>query len=100
MKQVQTTAAKWLRAASVTLVTLGVAAVVHAQNAIEAVTSLDHVVLNIAANSMLRTKQRTQVDLRMMMQKIGSVLIAVIDRCLIADQSHSRATYQGGLLVK
>ena len=39
MKQVKITAAKWLRAASVTLLTLGVAAVVHAQNAIESVTS-------------------------------------------------------------
>src|ERR1700712_1137226 len=39
MKQVQTTAAKWLRAASVTLMALGAAAVVHAQNATEAVTS-------------------------------------------------------------
>ncbi|WP_213953127.1 MULTISPECIES: type IV pilus secretin family protein [unclassified Variovorax] len=39
MKQVQTIAAKWLRAAGTTLVALGAAAVVHAQNAIENVTS-------------------------------------------------------------
>ncbi|MEJ8854396.1 type IV pilus secretin PilQ [Variovorax robiniae] len=39
MKQVQNTAAKWLRAAGMTLVALGAAAVVHAQNAIESVTS-------------------------------------------------------------
>ncbi len=39
MKQVQTTAAKWLRAASLAVLSFGVAAVVHAQNAIEAVTS-------------------------------------------------------------
>src|ERR1700712_568678 len=39
MKQVQTTATKWLRAASLTLLTLGAAVAVHAQNAIEAVNS-------------------------------------------------------------
>jgi hypothetical protein len=41
--------------------------------AIDAVTSFDHIVLNVAANSMLGTKQSAQLDLRMLVQEIRSV---------------------------
>jgi hypothetical protein len=60
--------------------------------AIEAVTGLDHVVLHVTPNAVLRTEQRAQIDIRMVMQQVSRVTIRVIDRCLIADQTNTRAT--------
>jgi hypothetical protein len=57
---------------------------------IDTVSGLDHVVLNVATNSVLRTKQRFQLNAIMLMQQIRSVVKPVIDRCLIADQSNAR----------
>src|SRR6185369_7607911 len=46
---------------------------------IDTVPGLDHVVLNVATYSVLRTKQRAHVNPRMLMQKIRSMAIAVVD---------------------
>jgi hypothetical protein len=56
------------------------------------VTGLDHVVLDVAANSVLRAKQSSQLDLWVFVDEIGSVTIRVIDGCLIADQPNARVS--------
>jgi hypothetical protein len=47
--------------------------------AIEAMTGFDHIVLDVAANSMLWTKQGPQLDVGMLVEKIRSVMIGMID---------------------
>jgi hypothetical protein len=47
--------------------------------AIDAVACFDHVVLHVAANSVLWSEERTEIDIRMVVQQISSVTIRVID---------------------
>ena len=67
--------------------------------AIDAVTGLDHVVLDVATYSVLWAKQRSQSNVSMLVQQVRSVAIPVIDRRLIADQSDTRAS-QGRIVFK
>jgi hypothetical protein len=46
-----------------------------ARFAIDAMTGFDHVVLNVAAYSVLWTKQGAQLDLWMFVEQIGGVMI-------------------------
>ena len=61
---------------------------------IDAVAGFDHVVLHVAANAVLWTKQRAQIDVWMIVKKIGGVMKVVIDGCLIADQPGASAFQQ------
>jgi len=56
----------------------------------------DHVVLHVAADSVLWTEERTQIDIRMVVQQVRSVTIRVIDGRLITDQTDTRATQVRG----
>jgi hypothetical protein len=58
------------------------------------VPCLDHVVLNVAAYSMLGPKQCSEVYVWMRVKKIGSVLEIVIDRSLVTDQAYALASNQ------
>jgi hypothetical protein len=58
--------------------------------AIHAVAGFDHVVLNVAANSVLWTKERPQLNVSVIMQEVSSMAIRVIDGGLVADQSNAR----------
>jgi hypothetical protein len=53
--------------------------------AIYGMTGFDHVVLNVTADSVLWTKERRQLDLRVLVKQIGGMAETMIDRCLIAD---------------
>jgi hypothetical protein len=57
--------------------------------AIDAVAGLDHVVLDVAAYSVLRTKQRCQLNVSMLVQQVGGVTKSVIDRRLITNQPNA-----------
>jgi hypothetical protein len=46
---------------------------------------LDHVVLNIAANTMLGTKQRRQVYFWVSEEQVGCVMEVMVNRRLITD---------------
>src|SRR5215212_3211345 len=52
---------------------------------IDTVSALDHVVLHVAADSMLRSKQGAQLDTLVQVQKVRSVMKRMVDRCLVAD---------------
>jgi hypothetical protein len=54
-------------------------------------TGFDHVVLNVAADSVLWTKERRQLDLGVLVKQIGCMAETMVDRCLIADQSDACA---------
>jgi hypothetical protein len=47
--------------------------------AIDAVACFDHVVLHVAANTVLRTEQRAQIDPRVTVQQVRGVTIRMID---------------------
>src|SRR4030095_10524124 len=72
----------------------------HAGFAIHGVICLDHIVLDIATNSVLRTKQSLQINIGMFVEEIGCMLIAMTDRGLIANQPDTRSFYQIGLSFK
>jgi hypothetical protein len=67
---------------------------------IDGVGRLDHVVLNVAANSVLRSEERSEIDLRMIEEEIGGVMEAVIDGSLVTDESHARAVEDVAALVE
>jgi len=52
----------------------------------------DHVVLHVTADSMLWTKQGRQVYFGMLMKQIGRVPKFMIDRSLITNEAHARAS--------
>jgi hypothetical protein len=62
---------------------------------VSAVPGLDHVVLHITPDSVLRTKQGAQFDVRMLVQEIRGVSIRMIDRRLIANQPNTCASQCG-----
>jgi hypothetical protein len=46
--------------------------------AVNTVLRLNHIVLNVSANSMLRSEECPQIKLRMLMQKVGGVLVVMV----------------------
>jgi hypothetical protein len=68
--------------------------------AIDTVCRLDHVVLHVAANAVLWTKERNQVDVGMLVQKISGVMKTVIDGSLVADESDACAFEQRRAIFK
>jgi hypothetical protein len=54
-------------------------------------TSFDHVVLDVAANSVLWTEECAQVDVRVVVQQVRSMAVGMIDGSLIADQTNAGA---------
>src|SRR5262249_6243992 len=50
----------------------------------------DHIVLSFAANAVLRTEKRRQINVRMMVKKVRGVPETVINRRRIADQPDAR----------
>jgi hypothetical protein len=52
---------------------------------------LNHVVLYVATNAVLRTKECAKIDVGMFVKEIGSMLVAVVDRGLIANETDARA---------
>jgi hypothetical protein len=59
---------------------------------VNCVRRLDHIILHVAAYSVLRTEERRQTDSLPLMKKIRNVLEIMIHRCLIADESDARTT--------
>jgi len=57
------------------------------------VSRLDHVVLHVTAYPVLWTKQRCEIDRRMIEQEICRVAERVIDRSLIADKRYPGALH-------
>ena len=64
------------------------------------VRCLNHVVLNIAANSMLRAEQRGQVDVWMFVKQVGRMTKTMIDRGLVTHQGNPPAANQIELFIK
>jgi len=64
------------------------------------VPGFDHVVLNITAYPVLRTKQRTQINLFMFVKKIGGMAKLVVNRSLIANESNTGVDQQVDLTLK
>jgi hypothetical protein len=56
------------------------------------VFGLDHIVLHVTSNAMLRTEQCGEIDPWMSVKKIGGVLESMVYRRLIADKSDSCVT--------
>src|SRR5688500_7248348 len=71
-----------------------------AGNAIDGMRRLDHVVLHVATNSMLRTEQGREVYFGMSKEQIRCVSKVVIHRCLIANYADPRAAQHAGLRCK
>jgi hypothetical protein len=62
---------------------------------------LDHVVLNIAANAMLRTKKRCQIDIGMLVENIRDMPECFRQHgCLIANKADAQATKRRDLFGK
>jgi hypothetical protein len=61
---------------------------------IHGVLSLDHVVLDIAPDPVLRPKQGSEIHLPVLVQNIGRVTQAMVNRRLITYQTHSGAAQQ------
>jgi hypothetical protein len=68
--------------------------------AIHAVAGFDHVVLYVAANPVLWTKERSQLNVSVVVREVSSMTIRVIDGGLIADQSDARASKHGMAFFK
>ena len=66
----------------------------HLAQAVLAVRGLDHVVLQVRAEAMLRPEERRQRDVRIRMQPIGGVRQAAVDRGRVADQTDAAAGNQ------
>jgi hypothetical protein len=57
-----------------------------ARLSIDTVTSLDHVVLNVTAYSVLGTEERSQLNVVMLMQQVRRMTKPMIHGRLITDQ--------------
>ena len=68
--------------------------------AIGRVTGLDHIVLYVPADAVLWTKQRRDIDVRMFVKQVRDVAKAVIDRCLITNQTDTCALQQFNSLMQ
>src|SRR5207237_10417217 len=66
----------------------------HAGLSVNHVSRLNHVVLHVAANAVLRTEQRNQFNVRMLVEQIGCMAKIMIDRGLIAYQTDAGAAQQ------
>jgi hypothetical protein len=52
---------------------------------------LDHVVLNVAPDAVLRAEQGPQIYQRMVIKEVGCMLELVIYRCLVAHKTNTSA---------
>jgi hypothetical protein len=64
------------------------------------VFGLDHVVLNVATDSMLRAEESSQIHLGMFMKKVSRVVVVMVHGSLIANQSHPSAPKYTRLRLK
>ena len=55
---------------------------------------LDHIVLHVTPYAVLRTKERREIDVRMLVKQIRDVPKTVIDRRLITNQTDPRAPHE------
>jgi hypothetical protein len=67
---------------------------------IDAMTRFDHVVLHVAADSVLWSKQRAEFYVGMVVQEIGGVMVRMVNGCLVANQSHPRTSNRGVTFLK
>ncbi|MDX6528282.1 MAG: hypothetical protein QOH41_572 [Blastocatellia bacterium] len=58
------------------------------------VPRLNHIVLYVAANPVLGTKERCEIDVRVFVEEIGDVVKAVIYRSLVAHKANPRTSQQ------
>jgi hypothetical protein len=61
---------------------------------------LDHVVLYVASYSVLRSKQRGELDVGVLVKEIGDVTQIVVDGRLITNQTNARAAQEIGPVSK
>jgi hypothetical protein len=64
------------------------------------VTGFDHVVLNVASYTVLRTKQGAKVNRSMLVKEIGGVTKLMVNRSLIANQTNPHVGDQISPILK
>jgi hypothetical protein len=62
--------------------------------------SLDHVVLHIATDAVLGTKECYELDFLILVHQVSYVMVVMVHRRLIADQSNSRVLHEKRLLFQ
>ena len=69
----------------------------NAPTAILGVRRLDHVVLQVRPEPVLRPEERGQRDVRVVVQPVGGVREAAVDRCRVADEPDAAAGNQAAI---